>query len=72
MKLATPIGALSGKSVQVILPAVVLMIAVGCNGAGFAAVDEEEDAACAAAKLAIRIIPTGINTLRMDAPEQCA
>ena len=29
MKFATPIGALSGNSVQVIFPAVVLMIAVG-------------------------------------------
>src|SRR6266851_2273519 len=33
MKLATPIGALSGNSVQVSLPAVVSMIATGCAAA---------------------------------------
>src|SRR5579864_628282 len=38
MKLSTPMGALSGNSVQVILPAVVSMIAVGWAGAGLAAV----------------------------------
>jgi hypothetical protein len=42
MKLATPIGALSGKSVQVILPAVVSMMATGSPddvvAAGLAAV----------------------------------
>src|SRR5436305_9528879 len=43
MKLATPMGALSGNSVQFIFPAVVSITAVGCDVeaevAGFAVVD---------------------------------
>src|SRR5512141_3048004 len=76
MKFATPIGALSGNSVHVILPAVVSMVAVGCDeaaAAGFAAVpalveDCELVAVCAPAKPVSRIIPRITSAFRMDAP----
>src|SRR6478672_10359569 len=74
MKFATPIGALSGNSVHVILPAVVSMVAVGCDevpaAAGFAAVlalaeDGALGAVCAHAKPIIKIIPRITSAFRM-------
>src|SRR5579872_1111415 len=76
MKFATPIGALSGKSVQVILPAVVSITAVGLAvvAAGLAAVPAFAGAACPAdfvcanaINAAIMIVPKIANILRMNA-----
>jgi hypothetical protein len=74
MKFFTPIGALSGKSVQVKFPAVVSMIAVGCDAvavAGFFAVEVVwcVVAVCAASGSA-RQHNTEIKDLRMSAPEK--
>src|SRR6185312_14246704 len=77
MKFDTPIGALSGKSVQVMFPAVVSMIAVGWAVvvAGFAAGFEAVEvlwwvvAVCAATGIA-RQHSTEIRYLRMSAPER--
>src|ERR1044071_121461 len=77
MKFATPIGALSGKSVQVILPAVVSIIAVGLAAvvvglavaAGLAAAACPVDFVCANAIAAeISVIPKIAKVLRMNTP----
>jgi hypothetical protein len=78
MKLAVPIGALSGNSVHVIFPAVVSMMAVGlaevAAAAGlaavldFAAVAGLAAGACAHAADAINIKLRIANGLRIDAP----
>src|ERR1700677_4267259 len=76
MKLATPIGATLGKSVQCKSPAVVWMIATGSAAGAGAALwtggvvdDGAVDAACATPSREVEIIRKNIcNTVRMDAP----
>ncbi|SPF32094.1 hypothetical protein SBA1_1030028 [Candidatus Sulfotelmatobacter kueseliae] len=77
MKFSTPIGALSGNRVQVILPAVVSMMAVGragaCTAGWAAALGLAAGAAwllvCAKATKAVINISIRINNaLRMGAP----
>src|SRR5215469_536561 len=69
MKFATPIGALSGKSVQVILPTVVSMMATGfgpAGAAGFAGADWPTMPVCAVAEIANA---KRTSTVRMNTPQ---
>src|SRR5215467_6481930 len=71
MKFATPSGALSGKSLQVILPAVVSMMALGPAevAPGFAGAALFAGAACVRASSDDRKISKRISVnLRIDAP----
>src|SRR5580658_1435046 len=72
MKLATPIGAILGKSVQCKSPAVVWMIATGSAAGAGAALwtgGVVDDGTCAAPSSEAEIIRKSVcNTVRMDAP----
>src|SRR6266496_781326 len=74
MKFATPIGALSGNSVQVSFPAVVSMIAVGWLGvivvAGFFTVEVVGWVAVCAASATESRVKARTRRVRISAPER--